>query len=304
MNKQPLISIVLPVYNREKLVLNSIESVLNQTYKNFELIVVDDYSNDNTHSVISSIPDKRIKLLKHDKNRGASAARNTGIKASRGDWIAFHDSDDLWNKNKLEKQVETILTVEADIAVIHCGLQYFDFDSGKKLNTRIIKGNINNLVKSNVGMIPGTPTMVIRKSSLDDVGYFDETIPANEESELGIRIAKKYKFKLVDEVLVLCARNHVQINSSNDLFIQGKQRILEKHLDFLSSKLIYNFSLIIAGNSIVKGNIIKAKKYIISSIKAKPYHIKSYIILLLLFIAPQRVKEFYSKRYIEKGLSI
>jgi len=96
MNKNPKVSVIIPTYNRAHLIGRAIQSVLNQTYQDFELIVVDDGSTDNTNEVIKefSQKDKRILYIKHDKNKGGSAARNTGIKAARGEYIAFQDSDD------------------------------------------------------------------------------------------------------------------------------------------------------------------------------------------------------------------
>ncbi len=91
----PLISVILPTYNRGYIVERAIKSVLNQTYKNLELIIVDDGSTDNTEEIVKSIEDKRIIFLKHKKNKGASSARNTGIKNSKGEYISFIDSDDV-----------------------------------------------------------------------------------------------------------------------------------------------------------------------------------------------------------------
>ena len=100
-----LISIVMPAYNSEKYIRNSIKSVINQTYKNWELIIIDDYSTDNTVSIIEEFQNKNIHLIKNKKNSGAAISRNKGIKLAKGNYIAFLDSDDLWNKEKLEKQI-------------------------------------------------------------------------------------------------------------------------------------------------------------------------------------------------------
>src|SRR4030043_1337098 len=107
MNKAaPTVSVIIPTYNRAHLVGRSIRSVLNQTYQDLEVIVVDDGSKDNTAEIVRGITDPRIVFLKHEKNRGVSAARNTGLKAARGKYIAFQDSDDEWLPQKLEKQLE------------------------------------------------------------------------------------------------------------------------------------------------------------------------------------------------------
>ena len=102
------VSIIIPVHNSEKYILECINSVINQTYKNLEIIIVDDKSTDNTINIIKNIKDKRIKLIKLKQNSGVSIARNKGIEASTGDYICFLDSDDYWYKEKIEKQLKFI----------------------------------------------------------------------------------------------------------------------------------------------------------------------------------------------------
>lgn len=109
------ISVVIPTYNRAKTINKSIKSVLNQTYTNIEVIVVDDCSTDNTETIIKKIKDKRVKYYKLDCNKGACFARNYGIKKATGNYIAFQDSDDIFEKNKLEKQYENIKKNKSDL---------------------------------------------------------------------------------------------------------------------------------------------------------------------------------------------
>ena len=106
MNQQPLISVIIPTYNRENLLKDTILSVLIQTYKNFELIIVDDYSKDNTKRAVENFKDSRIIYLRHDKNKGPAATRNTGIKRAAGDYIFLLDDDDLIVPWALERLVE------------------------------------------------------------------------------------------------------------------------------------------------------------------------------------------------------
>lgn len=107
MKQEPLVSIITPLYNSEKFIKETLESVLNQTYKNWEMIIVDDCSSDRSVEIVEKYQqkDERIKLLKNKKNLGGAGARNRGIESARGKYIAFLDSDDLWKNNKLEKQI-------------------------------------------------------------------------------------------------------------------------------------------------------------------------------------------------------
>lgn len=110
MIKNPLVSIVMPSFNTAEYIRASIESIINQTYQNFELIVVDDLSSDNSVEIINSFNDPRIKLIKNEKNSGAGVSRNTAIRLAKGDYMAFLDSDDLWENTKLEKQLDFMIS--------------------------------------------------------------------------------------------------------------------------------------------------------------------------------------------------
>lgn len=101
-----LVSIIMPSYNTASFISKTIESVLNQTYKNWELLIVDDCSTDDTDEIVSKYNDKRIVYLKNEKNSGAAISRNRALRNAKGKWIAFLDSDDLWHPTKLEKQIK------------------------------------------------------------------------------------------------------------------------------------------------------------------------------------------------------
>ena len=103
--EKDLVSIIMPSYNTAPYIRETIQSVLDQTYQNWELIIVDDCSTDNTDGVVASIKDDRIRYLKNEKNSGAAVSRNRALREAEGRWIAFLDSDDVWMPDKLEKQV-------------------------------------------------------------------------------------------------------------------------------------------------------------------------------------------------------
>jgi glycosyltransferase involved in cell wall biosynthesis len=121
----PTVSIIIPTYNRSRLLARAVKSVLNQTYQNFELIIVDDASTDNTEEVVGSFNDERIKYVRHEKNKGEAVARNTGIKAARGEYIASHDSDDEWLHEKLAKRIRAFENCSPEIGVVYTALSAF-----------------------------------------------------------------------------------------------------------------------------------------------------------------------------------
>lgn len=114
--KDNLVSIIMPAYNSASFISESIESVIDQTYNNWELIVIDDYSKDNTVKIVKSYKDKRIKLIESSANGGGAIARNKGLMQAKGKWIAFLDSDDLWNNEKLEKQLNFMISNNYDFS--------------------------------------------------------------------------------------------------------------------------------------------------------------------------------------------
>ncbi|WP_425880017.1 glycosyltransferase family 2 protein [Acinetobacter sp. TWP2-2-3] len=150
-----LVSIIMPAYNAEKLISDSINSVLSQTYKNFELIVIDDCSQDQTSQVVENfiLKDKRVKLIKNIKNKGVAETRNTGLDQAKGDYVAFLDSDDKWDNNKLEKQL-AVLKERNDVDVVYGSYYRFNNDGIKNIvkvpnlldKKELLKGNpIGNL---------------------------------------------------------------------------------------------------------------------------------------------------------------
>lgn len=150
MPEQPKISVVMPVYNSEKFVAKAIESVIQQTYSNWELVIVDDGSNDNSSMIVEGyLHDKRIRLLKNEKNSGISKTRNRAIMQASGVYIAFLDSDDVWLPDKLEKQVYFMKENEA---VFICSSYFVADESGNIIGERnfdVNKWNYKELLKTN-----------------------------------------------------------------------------------------------------------------------------------------------------------
>ena len=226
----PTVSVIIPTYNRAHLIGRAIKSVLNQTYQDFEIIVVNDGSTDNTEEVVKSFSDKRIKYIWHEKNKGAAAARNTGIKIAKGEYIAFQDSDDEWFPNKLEKQMKIFKKESPNLGIVYTGF-YRIKDSEKKYipSHEIVKkeGSIyEELLK---GSFITTQSILVRKECFKKVGIFDENLPRLQDWELVIRLSKYYEFKCIDEPLLISYYTTDSISANHKALIEALELILTKH---------------------------------------------------------------------------
>jgi len=189
-------------YNRANLLKETIDSILNQTIEDFEVIIVDNYSMDSTEQVVKSFTDKRIKYFKNENHGQLSVNRNYAIKKSIGEYIAICDDDDLWLSNKLEKQLSEFDKYK-DIGLICTNGYTFNESNeelkiGKSINSKI---NFKDLLFEN---IITCSSILVKKNVLDDVGIFDESleIATVEDYELWLRIAKKYTIKYLGVPLI------------------------------------------------------------------------------------------------------
>jgi glycosyltransferase involved in cell wall biosynthesis len=230
----PLISVVIPARNRERTIGYCLNSVLSQSFTNFEVIIVDDGSSDTTCSVVQNYCDPRVRLLKHKYPQGAQTARNTGIKAAKGKWIAFHDSDDEWLPEKLEKQLYILESRDWDERlVVHADMyRYFpETDNSEHWKLPKMNGDSSYLA---VLKSPGPlfPTMIVSKSVLIKIGLLDEKVPSYQEWETAIRLAKICEFIHLPEPLAIYWLHREETISKNKRGdIDGYCYVIEKHQD-------------------------------------------------------------------------
>lgn len=195
MNNTDLVSVIIPTYNRAHLIKRSVESVLNQTYKNLELIIVDDGSTDNTKEIIDSINDNRIVYVKQ-KNQGACAARNKGIDTAKGKYIAFQDSDDAWLLNKLEIQIQKLKENNAD--VVFCKV----FSFGNLLKREIPKYFKEGFLQKETVPLGVSTGTLFGKTEIFLNNKFDIEMPRLQDFELTLRIKKNYSVYCIDKPLL------------------------------------------------------------------------------------------------------
>lgn len=229
-NQPPTVSIVLPTYNRAVVLDRSIRSVLEQTYTDFELIVVDDDSTDDTEEVVEGYDDPRVRYLEHDYNQGAAAARNTGIGAAYGDFIAFQDSDDEWLPRKLEKQMAVFERSPPEVGVVYSAFLEVAGRGERRIpgsNPDWMDGDHHRrLLKYN---FITTQAAVVRRDCFRTVGGFDEHLPRLMDWELWIRLSEPYRFEYIDEPLVRVYRQPDSISQDDSAVVEARELILEKH---------------------------------------------------------------------------
>lgn len=228
MNKieiKPQVSVIIPTYNRGRVIKEAIDSVLAQDYTEFELIVVDDGSTDHTSDVLDSYRNV-IKVLSQ-KNKGVSAARNRGIAEASGKFIAFLDSDDLWLPQKLSTQIEFFnktpdaLICQTEEVWIRNGLRVNPKKRHKKPSGMIFKLSLELCLVS-------PSAVMIKRSLFDRVGEFDETLPACEDYDLWLRISSRFPIYLIDTPLIIKRGGHDDQLSSRAGLDKFRIKAIEK----------------------------------------------------------------------------
>lgn len=211
----PIISVVIPVYNGEKTIQETIESVLNQTFSEFELIVINDGSQDSTLEIVSNIKDTRLRIFSYS-NAGLSASRNRGISQAVGDYISFIDADDLWSQDKLESQFQALQT-NSQAAVAYSWTNSINElgEFSRRGSHYTVNGNVYaNLLIFN--FLENGSNALFRQQVFTKVGKFDESLTAAEDWDMYLRLAAHYQFIAVPsaQILYRVSENSMSCNVS------------------------------------------------------------------------------------------
>lgn len=260
------------------------ESVLTQTYADFELLVVDDGSTDGTEAVVESVDDSRVRYISYAENRGVSAARNTGIRYARGDVIAFQDSDDTWHPQKLEKQMAVFDDASPGVGVVYTGMHRVENSEERYLPYEGVvdrEGDIRrSIVRQN---FISTQMAAVRRDCFDVVGTFDKSLPALVDWELWIRLSEHYQFRLVDEPLVRGCVNDDSISSNRQDLVLARERIVEKHRERFDPESLANHLFYVGHGAIKVGETSKGRRFLREAAQIRPcqrYRVASALSLL------------------------
>jgi glycosyltransferase involved in cell wall biosynthesis len=292
--KPPLFSVVIPTHNRAELLARAVKSVLAQTQPNFELIIVDDASSDNTTSVVSAIQDERVRYMRHEKGRGGAAARNSGIREACGEYVAFLDDDDEWMADKLEKQGELFARhTDPDLGVVVCG-------------SRVLKGSsVTDMIPRPRGWVfeeilafqrhTTTSTLLVRKSCLDHVGVFDESFPTFDEWDLLLRLSKEYTFDYVDQPLHVYYEHEGERLSNPKNEIRAMHIILDKYAEELQARpeisALHHYKL--ARMYIRTGDLRAARAQIAASLRKSPRNPRLWLLYMMTSLDANAFGKFY-----------
>ena len=300
MKAMPQISVVIPSYNYAHFISDAIRSVLAQTFRDFEIIVVDDGSTDNTQGVVAQFG-KQVRYI-YQANQGPCAARNTGIKASQGQFVALLDADDVWLPKKLELQLP-LLEAHSQVGLVYSGMYLFDSETsaiiGEHPISRCHEGHV--LRQLYLDQFVPSPTPLIRREVFDRVGLFDETMIGPDDWDMWLRIAANYDFAFVAEPLAMY-RIHASWGASKSPELYEREmlaffeRAAQKYPDELGNVRrlrLCTFEEHLGWRLVLRGQCAIGRCKLLSAIRWWPFRLRPYLLLALSFIAARTSPESY-----------
>lgn len=239
-NQNQKVSIIIPTYNRPTRLKRALRSIASQQYPNIEIVVVDDASEDPVLPIVNEVRDEKemdIQVLRHSENKGASAARNTGIRNSKGDFLAFIDDDDIWYPDKITKQVESLTAASDDTGLVYCEMDIINEDGEFIRRTRAKhSGNITKLLlRRNV--IGSFSCVMVKRDIVNQTGLLDDRFPSWQDLEWYIRLSR---YCAVDPIAEPLAARYVgdyrQISDNiNDILEITHPMFIEKYRPLAAS---------------------------------------------------------------------
>lgn len=290
-----LVSVVITTYCRPvQMLMKALNSVRNQTYQNLEIIIVDDSPNDyserkNVREFVLSLNDDRIRYIAHEKNCGACVARNTGIAAASGKYIAFLDDDDEWLGDKISEQVSVIEACDDQTALVYCNAYCASDSSGQweKEEHELLAGYVyDKLILNN--FIGSTSYPLIRTEALRQIGGFDSLMKSAQDYDAWLRISQKYKIAYTAKVLAVYHTHkgeRISLNPKNK--ISGLERLKEKNIEYIekNANAFWCRTIKIAPFYAADNQMAKAISFWFQSATKKPFRVMKNLKYLCLVLS-------------------
>jgi len=284
----PKVSVIIPTHNRAEFLRSAITSVLNQTFQDFEIVIVDDASKDHTREVVANFNDTRIKVIHNQVSKGDAGARNVGIMNSKSEYIAFLDDDDEWLPEKLK--IQTCLLDDSHLEVGGICTAYFTIEKrcGQILST--VNPKMIDLSKGNP---IATSSILLRRECFEKCGLFDESMLTCSDYDMWIRISKNFSFKIIENALVKYYFNENGLTLNYEKQARGLEILLKKHDDFFKSdykgysKQYLELGVIYFYN----GESKNGRKAFSKSIRVNPFEIRNYFNFILSLLGVKKFKK-------------
>ncbi len=274
----PRVSVILPFYNRAATLERCVRSVLAQSFAAFEIVAVDDASTDESARVIKALGDPRIRVLRHEMNRGPGGARNTALRSASGDVFAFIDSDDEWLPTKLERQIARLESGACEL----CGCEYWTVENGAQTRVHLPEpASWAEVLHTKCETGNGT-TLALRRECAEAVGPFDERLRVYEDWDWMLRLVQRFRFSVIAEPL---ARVHVGGPRSARAFAEGAEIFLAKHDAAFAGRRAWvrgkHFENV-AANAFANREHLLGSRYLVKSFAANPRQSPARLAALLL----------------------
>jgi len=283
----PKVSVIIPTHNRAEFLHSAITSVLNQTFQDFEIIIIDDASNDHSREVIANFNDARIKVRHNQVSKGAAGSRNIAIMNSNCEYIAFLDDDDEWLPEKLKIQACLLDNSPPEVGGVCTG--YFTIEkSGRILST--VNPEMIDLSKGNP---IATSSILLRRECFEKCGMFDESMLACSDYDMWIRMSKKFCFKIVENTLMKYYINENGLTFNYEKKVRSLEVLLRKHENFFKkdykgySKQYFELGVFYCYN----GELQKGRRAFSKSIRKNPFEIRSYFNFIISLLGVKNFKK-------------
>jgi glycosyltransferase involved in cell wall biosynthesis len=272
----PAVSVIIPTYNRGYCLARAVQSVLGQTFADFELIVVDDGSTDDTAAVLAGFSDPRLRVVRHPANRGVGATINTGIREAAAGLIALQDSDDEWLPEKLACQVAIMQAGGESLGVVYC--DQWRFRGGEKSyfaspHLTPADGIVFDRALDDALYNIGNQSLLIRRRCFDEVGFYDESLRRNEDLDMLIRISRRFHFHHIPEPLLNYNVTADSVTARGEAEgIRTQEALFAKYLDDLrrNPALLAKRAYWIGSFHMRKGEAAKGRAFLGTAARARP----------------------------------